>query len=515
MSEKIGSRLSVQSWASASMLLIAVALLSKGLGFFRELLSAKYFGVSGDVDAFIVALSIALLANSGIGIALSTMLIPSVHNLQRDAREEAAAWFIGRVIVATIFLSLTMILPLILFPEFVVRMFAPSLSSRVGSLAASFTPWLAGYGLLLNLVFVLAAAFNAQRHFVVPAFSDLAFNLVAISMLVMFAAALGVNALVAGSVLGMGASGGILFFLLWRHHLARFDIHEPGADIRPFLHLCMPVLLLEVSCQIITAVENYFASGLAEGSIAALNYARRISVMVVTLVALNISRGVFPTFSLLWQEGKQEEAAEILMRISTLVIAIFVPVAASCVVLRDQVVSMLYMRGAFDRTALEMTAAVFIFYSVGLVVAVLEPVFIKACYAFGDTRTPLWSTAISAVVMAGGTYFLALLWDITGIALMMNLSIALRTLIMAIALNKMVWHFDLGDLGASGLRSLACAGVALACGSVVSHETPFGVMLWCMAFGTMYLSCGWFFMKGEIRPLVWKVAKIGMGMWGR
>ncbi|MBS0162702.1 MAG: polysaccharide biosynthesis C-terminal domain-containing protein [Nitrospira sp.] len=515
MSEKSRSGLSIQSWASASILLIAVALLSKGLGFFRELLGAKYFGTSGDVDAFFVALSMALLANSGIGIALSTVLIPAVHNLRLDARKQAAAQLIGRVIVATVILSITMILPLILFPELVVRIFVPYLSPRVGSMAASFMPWLAWYGLLLNLVFVLAAAFNAQRHFVVPAFSDLAFNLVAVSILVMFAATLGVNALVASSVLGMGTCGGILFFLLWRHQLARFDLHERGEDIRPFLHLCIPILLLEISCQIITAVENYFASGLAEGSIAALNYARRISVMIVTLVALNISRGVFPTFSLLWLEGKQEEAAEILMRISTMIIAIFVPVAVSCVVLRDQVVGILYMRGAFDRNALEVTAAVFIFYSAGLVVAVLEPVFIKACYAFGDTRTPLYSTAISAAVMTGGTYLLTPLWGIAGIALMMNLSIALRTLLMAVALNKMVRHFDLGDLGASGLGSLVCAAVALACSSVVLHETPLGLMLWCMAFGATYLSCGWFFMKGEIRPLVWKVARIGMGMWGR
>ena len=91
------------------------------------------------------------------------MLIPAVHNLRLDAKQ-AAAQLIGRVIVATVILSITMILPLILFPELVVRIFVPYLSPRVGSMAASFMPWLVWYGLLLNLVFVLAAAFNAQRH---------------------------------------------------------------------------------------------------------------------------------------------------------------------------------------------------------------------------------------------------------------------------------------------------------------------------------------------------------------
>ncbi len=225
MSETMGEKLSVQSWVSASALLIAVAFLSKGLGFFRELLIAKYFGISGDVDAFIIALSLALFVCSGIGIALSTMLIPAVHQLQAEGGKERVAGFVGRVIIAAGILSLFVSLPLILSPELVISVFAPSLSGRVVSMAASFAPWLAIYALLLNLVFVLSAAFNTQRHFVVPAFSDLAFNVVAISMLVMFAAALGVGALVAGSVLGLAACGSILFFLLRRHHLAKFGMH--------------------------------------------------------------------------------------------------------------------------------------------------------------------------------------------------------------------------------------------------------------------------------------------------
>jgi putative peptidoglycan lipid II flippase len=289
----------------------------------------------------------------------------------------------------------------------------------------------------------------------------------------------------------------------------------PRAKMWPLLYLSMPILLLEFSCQIITAIENYFASGLAEGSIAALNYARRVNLVMVTLVALNISRGVFPTFSLLWLEGKQQEAAEILMRISTTVITIFVPVAVCCVALRDQVLSLLYMRGAFDLNALKMTAAVFVFYSAGLVVAVLEPVFIKACYAFGDTRTPLGSTAISAFVGAIGTYLLTPLWGIAGIAIMMNLAIALRAFLMALVLNRTLKCFDLGELGTCGLGALVCAGVAFAASSTILHETPFGLMVWCLVFTTTYLSCGWFFLEGEIRPLVWKFTRLGSEIWRR
>lgn len=494
------------------MLLITVAFLSKGLGFFRELLIAKYFGVSGEVDAFIIALSAALLAGSGIGIALSTMLIPVLHDLQAEVGKENAASFVGKVIVATLGLSAIALAPLILVPESIIRVLAPSLSWRAINMAASFAPWLALYALLLNLVFVLSAAFNTQGHFSVPAFSDLGFNVVAIAILVMFSTVLGVGALVAGSVLGLAACGGILFFLLWRHHLARFGMHQSGAAIWPFIHLCVPILLLEFSCQIITAVENYFASGLAEGSIATLNYARRVNIMMVALVALNVSRGVFPTFSLLWREGKRQEAAEILMRISNTVIILFVPAAVCCMALRDQILGLLYLRGAFDRNALEMTEAVFIFYCGGLVAAVLEPVFIKACYAFGDTRTPLVSTALSAVFAAIGTYLLIPIWGLVGIAFVINLSIAFRAFAMAFVLSNTLEYFDLRRLAASSVGALVCTGLACAASIGIPRDTPLGLMGWILVFAVTYLFCGWFFLEGSIRPLVWKFARLGVEM---
>src|SRR6266849_9239779 len=72
---------SVQGWVSASFILLSVALASKGLGFVREVLVAKYFGVSGQVDAFMVAMSLPMMIGGGIGIAFSTALVPAYQKV--------------------------------------------------------------------------------------------------------------------------------------------------------------------------------------------------------------------------------------------------------------------------------------------------------------------------------------------------------------------------------------------------------------------------------------------------
>lgn len=86
----------MQGWAAASVLLLAVAALSKGLGFIREILIANYYGASGLVDAFSVAYSVPLLAAGGISFAFSVALVRGITRClrQRDKRRPIVYWLV-------------------------------------------------------------------------------------------------------------------------------------------------------------------------------------------------------------------------------------------------------------------------------------------------------------------------------------------------------------------------------------------------------------------------------------
>lgn len=86
----------MQGWAAASVLLLAVAALSKGLGFIREILIANYYGASGLVDAFSVAYSVPLLAAGGISFAFSVALVPRYHQVlaAKDKRRPIVYWLV-------------------------------------------------------------------------------------------------------------------------------------------------------------------------------------------------------------------------------------------------------------------------------------------------------------------------------------------------------------------------------------------------------------------------------------
>ena len=72
---------------SATSLLVAANAASKLMGFAREVLTARAYGVSAQVDAFLVSLSVPDLVGSALGAAMAAALIPRLAALGSDPNQ--------------------------------------------------------------------------------------------------------------------------------------------------------------------------------------------------------------------------------------------------------------------------------------------------------------------------------------------------------------------------------------------------------------------------------------------
>jgi len=461
MSEQAKSSLSVQGWAAASVLLLAVAALSKGLGFIREILIANYYGASGLVDAFSVAYSVPLLAAGGISFAFSVALVPRYHQVLAAKGQEAANCLLVSVNASCLVLSIVVMLPLWIMPNEVIHLAAPGLSSDGAQLAGKLLRWLCLYVLTLNTVNLLVTTFHAFNHFKVPAFSEIAFNAVTILILVGWASSLGIHALVLGNLLGNVLCIGLLVGALTRNRAGIGRWYFRWLDLLSPVRLMLPIWGYALCGHLGVIIANYFASGLGEGSVAAFGYAKTFSVATVTLVTLNIARGIFPTLAALSPAERSEEGRTLLLALSKVIILFFVPASIVLMVFRKEVLSALYVRGAFNVADLEATAAVFAYFAAILVVAALEPVFVRTCFAFADAKTPLFATLAGSFVMVPLMAMLAPLMGIAGIGLSAAVGLMIDVSIQMVVLDKRFGGLFAGKLIQCLLRSSLCAGVLL------------------------------------------------------
>ena len=384
-----------------TLIIIAVSLLSKLLGFSREMVMAYQFGATGVVDAYIVAYTIPYLFMAIVGPALSTVIVP-VYNEYMTAgkREEACKTFSTLFTILGLILVLFTIVGMAL-PEKIVNLVAPGLPEDTARLAFTLTLVMLPAMIFLGLNNLFAGLLNANNIFG-PSAATPAISSIFIIIAAMGRDIWGIQGVAAGTVLGILAGAVVLLpFLKKTGFVFRMSLNIRDPGVGKCFKLILPVIIGAGITQIYIIINRMLASGLPEGSISALNYAY-IAVMLPYGLYVNALRtSIFPTLSSHISAGRYDEMIRVLERGCKVVSYITLPILAGFLILGTPFVQLIYERGAFGQNAVEMTSAALFFYSFGLLGICINPLLIRGFHALQDMRTPVYVGLISVLINVG------------------------------------------------------------------------------------------------------------------
>ncbi|MEW6541819.1 MAG: murein biosynthesis integral membrane protein MurJ [Bacillota bacterium] len=451
--------------ARATILVMVMLALSRVLGLGREAAIAHQFGATHATDAYFVAYTIPNIFYAVAGIALATVIVPVfTEYVTRGRRDEA--WRLCSLITNA----------LILFTVIgaVIGMFlAPAI---VGLLGKGFAPETFRLSVQLTMImlpsivfFSLAGLFtgmlNANNVFGVPAFAPAVMNVVIISGALFLGHYYGVYGLAAGVLGGAAAMALIQIPVLrragFRYH---FEINLRHPEVKRVLYLMLPLTLGLSVNQVYLMIDWVLASFLAEGSIAALNYANKLIQLPQSLFVLAVSTAIFPTLSRHVAEGHPAEMVRTLSRGVKVVLFLTIPAVVGLVLLRVPVVTLLFQRGAFDERATAMTAAALLFFAVGLVGHCLVMLVSRGFFAMQDMRTPVVVTIGTLTVKGGASLLLVGPMAHAGLALATSITALLNAVLLIALLQRRLRgglvtadlvRFAGGVLVATGVMALA------------------------------------------------------------
>lgn len=395
--------------ARAAIVIIAMSLLSRLLGFGREVAIAHQFGATAATDAYVLAFTIPYLFMGVVGGAMAATVVPVFTEYVTAGRRDEA-WKLFSSVINALGLALLAVTALgILLSPYLVRVMAPGFPGETEKLAVLLLQIMLPSLLFLVMGNVFMGLLNANNVFGPSAFGPGAMNIGIIFSALVLGRLYGIEGLAAGTVGGAALSALIQVPFLYKAGFRWYpalDLRHPG--VRKLFGLMLPVLASIGFAQGYILVERMLASGLAEGSIAALNYAFKLLLLPQGLFVVAISMAVFPTLSRLAAEGKVEEMGGILVKGIKFIFLISIPAGVGMMILREPVITLLFQRGAFDERASVMTATALFFYSIGLVGQSLSPLLIRGFYALQDVYTPLKVTlamvtvnVVSALLLIG------------------------------------------------------------------------------------------------------------------
>jgi putative peptidoglycan lipid II flippase len=429
----------------AAGLLMLTMVVSRLLGYVRDIVIYTQFGQGSLTDAYNAAFSIPdFLYMLLVGGALSSAFIPVFSGYLATGKAEEG-WRAASIIFNTIMvLLLTGIGIGLIFTPQLVHLLVPKLSAEAIDLTIKLTRIMFAQTFFMAMNGIAMGILNSHKHFTSPAVGSVLYNL----MIIVVGWTLSLRWGIMGFSIGVVA-GAIVNFAVQIPALVRFglryefsfDLTHPG--VRKIMHLMLPVLIGLSVTQFNLFVSQNLASGLAEGMISALRTAQRLMQVPIGVFGIAVAVAVFPTLS---EQSARQEIADFKRTVSLgvrTVIFLTLPAAVGLIVLRVPIVQALFEQGKFDRFDTLATAEALLYYALGLFAYSAIQVLNRVFYSIQDTKTPVAVGVVTILLNIGLNFTLIDYLGHGGLALAYSLAGIFNLLTLLF-----LFRYRMGKIGA-------------------------------------------------------------------
>ena len=211
------------------------------------------------------------------------------------------------------------------------------------------------------------AILQAQKRFFSLQLAPVFINIITILLLLFFHEKLGIYTLVWGFLLG--TLGKAIFMAVSIHQSGfRFfgKLTFDRTKISAFFLLALPLLGSELIANVNLLVDQVMATSLAAGAVSTLRYAFRVNDMPIQIVILALSNAIFP---FVIEKVLQKDLEGLRYYFNQLIIflgLLTLPIIGLVLLFSQEVIGILFQRGAFDLRATQQTAQTLLFYNLGL-----------------------------------------------------------------------------------------------------------------------------------------------------
>jgi putative peptidoglycan lipid II flippase len=391
-----------------------LTMLSRVLGFLRDILAAAVLGTGPVADAFYVAFRFPNLFRRLFGEgAFNSAFVPLFASKYEGEGPQAARSFASEAMSGLTFVLVLVSAAAMLAMPWLMYLLAPGFADTPEKfdLAVRLTQITFPYLLCMSLVALMSGVLNTLGKFVESSSVSIVLNTVlTIAMLLTIWLDLK-GAPLAGYIQAWGVFvAGLLqlALLVWglRRNGMTLSLGRPrwSDNMKRLVTLGIPGVIAGGITQVNIAIGTVIAS-MQDGAVSHLYYADRLYELPLAIVGIAIGVVLLPDVSRHLRAGNHAAVMDSQNRSLEFAMLLTVPAAMALFVVPSEIVRVLFERGAFTAEDTPYTAEALRIFALGLPAFVLIKVFSPAFFARQDTRTPMryaaWSLTANTIGSVG------------------------------------------------------------------------------------------------------------------
>ena len=375
--------------AKSALILMVATLLSKILGFTRDLALASTYGTGVVSDAYLMALSIpTILFIGSFCVAIQNTFMPLFTETDKKKGRDEALKFASNVMNIIMLLSVVVIALGLIFTEPLVKVFAMGFEGERLALTVQFTKIILFSIGIVCITYIVKAYLEIHDNFLVTGLMPLPYNIAIIGS-ILLSKHYGLNILAYGTVIAF-----LLQFLVLlpsahkKGFKSKLTVNLKDENVKKMALLIVPVLVGASITQVNSLIDKNLASTI-EGAVSALNYGYKLNIFVMGMFVASITSVIYPLFSRLTSDNNIEKLKETLATSINSVILIVVPVSIGAFILSEPIVKLLFERGEFTSQDTVVTGQVLACYAIGMLASGIRDILVRVYYSLQDTKTPM------------------------------------------------------------------------------------------------------------------------------
>ncbi len=431
--------------AGGAVILGVASLLSRVLGLLRDRLLSSHFGVGPVLDSYFHAFKVPdFLFNILVLGVLSASFVPVIIEAAQKKGEAEVNRIASTVLnVLILCLSLFAVVAFIFTPD-LVRLLAAGDSPEDQAMTVLFVRPMLVAVIFFAMSNVFAGLLHAKKQFVIYALAPLLYNIGIIFGIVVIVPIVGPVGLGYGVLLGAFLHAAIQIPAVvangFRYQLI---VSLRNVFVRAIFAQAPSRALALGMTQLNILILFGIAASIGDDARSIFQFADNLQHFPINIFGISLALAAFPVFSEAFASNNVNKFKKAFSESFRRIIFFLIPISVITILLRAQIVRVVYGAGAFDWPATIAVAQLLGIFAVSLTAQALIPLLARRYIEKQDTITPVIVTIFCVGVNAALAFLLAPLWGVYGIGVAYSASAILQMILLLGGLR--IRHGNLDD----------------------------------------------------------------------
>ncbi len=376
----------------AAILLAVFSILSQVLGLVRDRLLVHYIGPGPVLDVYYAAFKVPDLIFAFVGSLVTvTAIVPFVVERMKKGGMDSTREFIAELTTAFIVVMGFVLFTAYAFMPLLANVVAPGFTDAQHHQLIMISRIMLISPMLFGLQNLFGSINQVFKKFFVFAASPVLYNVGIIIGILFLLPRYGLLGLAFGVVIG--AVLYIVVQLLSARSLGfpfKLTLSLSYRDLYRVTRTALPRALTFGMSTFVVFIMTGLASKIESGSISIMTFAINIQTFPIGFIGSSYAIAAFPTMTEVWAKGEKEKFFEVIRSSCQQILFWTLPLTALFIVLRAQIVRVIYGSSQLSWNDTKLTAALFAILCIGIAAQSMVLVFVRAYYATGSTRKPFY-----------------------------------------------------------------------------------------------------------------------------